>query len=178
MTLALELARRILSIEFDELPPAAVRAAKAAVLDTVGVTLAGSGEPCARIVGQLLSRGGPSVVFGRADRMAPLDAALVNGTASHALDFDDMQNHLGGHPSAPILPALFALADAEPVDAKPVDGSAFIAAFVAGFETECKLGRGVNFHHYTKGWHPTATLGVFGATAASCHLLRLDAART
>jgi 2-methylcitrate dehydratase PrpD len=178
MTLALELARRALSIRFDDLPPAAVRAAKAAVLDTVGVTLAGSGEPCARIVGKLLARGGPSVVFGTADRMAPLDAALVNGTASHALDFDDMQNSLGGHPSAPILPALFALADAEPVDAKPIDGRAFIAAFVAGFETECRIGRGVNFHHYTKGWHPTATLGVLGATAAASHLLRLDAAGT
>jgi len=173
MTLALELARRALSIQFDELPPASVRAAKAAVLDTVGVTLAGSGEPCARIVGKHLSRGGPSVVFGTPDRMAPLDAALVNGTASHALDFDDMQNNLGGHPSAPILPALFALADAE-----PVDGPAFIAAFVAGFETECRIGRGVNFHHYTKGWHPTATLGVLGAAAAASHLLRLDAART
>ena len=54
-----------------------------------------------------------------------------------------------------------------------MDGRAFIAAFVAGFETETRIARGVNFHHYEKGWHPTATLGVFGATAACCHLLRL-----
>jgi 2-methylcitrate dehydratase PrpD len=55
---------------------------------------------------------------------------LINGTAAHALDFDDCNNTLGGHPSAPILPALFALADE-----RPVDGRAFIAAYVAGFET-------------------------------------------
>jgi 2-methylcitrate dehydratase PrpD len=173
MTLALELARRSTAITFDGLPADAVAAAKAGILDTVGVTLAGSIEATARIVAKQLPRGGPSLLFGTAERAAPLDAALVNGTASHALDFDDMANHLGGHPSVPILPALFALADAE-----PVDGRAFIAAYVAGFEAECKIGRGVNFHHYTKGWHPTATLGVLGAAAACSHLLRLGADRT
>ncbi len=106
-------------------------------------------------------------------RAAPLDAALINGTAAHALDFDDVSNSLGGHPSAPILPALFALA--ELLDCT---GRAFIAAYVAGFETETRIGRGVHFHHYEKGWHPTATLGVFGATAACCHLMGLDRAKT
>src|SRR6185437_6190249 len=104
---------------------------------------------------------------------APLDAALVNGTAAHALDFDDVSNSLGGHPSAPILPALFALG--EVLDCT---GKDFIAAYVAGFETETRIARGVHFHHYEKGWHPTATLGVFGAAAASCHLLGLDRAKT
>jgi 2-methylcitrate dehydratase PrpD len=178
MTLALELARRSGAITFDSLPTEAVAAAKAGILDTVGVTLAGSSEATTRIVAKQLARGGPSLLFGTDDRMAPLDAALANGTASHALDFDDMANHLGGHPSVPILPALFALADAEPVAGHTIDGRAFIAAYVAGFETECKIGRGVNFHHYTKGWHPTATLGVLGAAAACSHLLRLDADRT
>ena len=59
-----------------------------------------------------------------------------------------------------------------------VDGRAFIAAYVAGFETETRIARGVNFHHYEKGWHPTATLGVFGATAACCQLLGLPVDRT
>jgi 2-methylcitrate dehydratase PrpD len=97
----------------------------------------------------------------------------INGTAAHALDFDDVSNSLGGHPSAPILPALFALG--ETLDCT---GRAFIAAYVAGFETETRIARGVHFHHYEKGWHPTATLGVFGATAACCHLMGLDRART
>ena len=57
-------------------------------------------------------------------------------------------------------------------------GREFIAAYVAGFETETRIGRGVNLHHYEKGWHPTATLGVFGAAAACCHLMGLDRAKT
>ncbi len=174
MQLAHELARRSAALRFEDLPADAVHWAKVGILDTIGVTLAGSGEPAARIVGRVVPpHGGSSLLFGSADRTNALDAALINGTAAHALDFDDCNNTLGGHPSAPILPALFALADE-----RLVDGRAFIVAYVAGFETECKLALGVNFHHYSKGWHATATLGVHGAAAAACHLLRLDARRT
>jgi hypothetical protein len=82
------------------------------ILDTVGVTIAGAAEDATRILlGVSGSSSGPSLVFGHARRIGALDAALVNGTASHALDFDDCNNTLGGHPSVPILPALFALAD-------------------------------------------------------------------
>jgi 2-methylcitrate dehydratase PrpD len=173
MQLAQELARRSAALRFENLPADAVHWAKIGILDTVGVTLAGCGEPCAQMVRKLVGNGGASLMFGTAERTGALDAALANGVAAHALDFDDMNNTLGGHPSAPILPALFALADE-----RPVSGRAFIAAFVAGFETECKIGSGVHFHHYTKGWHPTATLGVFGTAAAAANLMRLDADRT
>jgi len=170
------IAERIGAIHYEELPPEAVRWAKAAILDTVGVTLAGAAEPCAQIVERVLGlgqAGGECLIFGTDRRAAPLDAALVNGTAAHALDFDDVSNSLGGHPSAPILPALFVLG--EVLDCT---GRDFIAAYVAGFETETRIGRGVHFHHYEKGWHPTATLGVFGAAAACCHLLGLDRGKT
>jgi 2-methylcitrate dehydratase PrpD len=178
VTLIEKLAGKIAAIRYEELPEEAVRWAKTAILDTVGVTLAGAQEECARIVDPVLasgaiSAGGECLIFGGDRRATPLDAALINGTAAHALDFDDVSNSLGGHPSAPIVPALFALG--ETLDCT---GAGFIAAYVAGFETETRLGRGVHFHHYEKGWHPTATLGVFGAAAASCHLLGLDAART
>jgi len=175
MSLALELAKRINSLTFKELPPEAIHWAKVGILDTVGVTLAGSREECTRIVDGIATRGvpGPSLIFGGSRRTAPLEAALVNGTASHALDFDDMNNTLGGHPSAPILPALFALADEI-----GASGRDFLAAYVAGFETESKVGLGVHFYHYTKGWHPTATLGIFGATAACAKLLKLSDDRT
>jgi 2-methylcitrate dehydratase PrpD len=138
--------------------------------------LAGAGEECARIVERTLAAGGAQgdcLIFGSDRRTGPLDAALINGTAAHALDFDDVSNSLGGHPSAPILPALFA-----PAETHDCDGRAFVAAYVAGFETETRIARGVHFHHYEKGWHPTATLGVFGATAACCHLMGLSAAQT
>jgi 2-methylcitrate dehydratase PrpD len=175
MTLALELAKRINSLSFNALPAEAVHWAKVGILDTVGVTLAGAREDCTRIVEGIATRGatGPSLIFGGNRRTAPLEAALVNGTASHALDFDDMNNTLGGHPSAPILPALIALADEI-----GASGRDFLAAYVAGFETECKVALGVHFYHYTKGWHPTATLGVFGAAAACAKLLKLSDDKT
>jgi len=171
MMIAEILAERIASVRFEALPDDAVHWARVAILDTVGCTLAGASEPCARIVAGVTAAEGPCLLFGSGRRAAPLDAALINGTASHALDYDDCSDTLGGHPSAPILPALFALAET-----RATDGRAFIAAYVAGWETETRLSRGVNFHHYEKGWHPTATLGVFGATAACCHLMALPSA--
>ena len=176
MTLIEQIAEKIVAIRYAELPAEAVAWSKAAILDTVGVTLAGAGEDCARIVAQTLGAGGAAgdcLIFGSDRRTGALDAALVNGTAAHALDFDDVSNSLGGHPSAPIAPALFALADTQ-----DCAGAGFIAAYVAGFETETRIARGVHYHHYEKGWHPTATLGVFGATAACCHLMQLSAAQT
>lgn len=169
MPFALELARRINALHYEDLPADAVHWAKVGILDTVGVTLAGSGDPSATIVAGVLSANGASLLLGTNKRTAALDAALVNGTASHALDFDDCNNTLGGHPSAPILPALFALADEI-----GASGRDFIAAYVAGFETECKISMGVNFYQYTRGWHPTTTIGVFGAAAACARLMKLD----
>src|SRR6185503_2828030 len=176
MTLALELAKRINALRFEGLPPEAVHWAKVGILDLVGVTLAGASEATTTIPRDVLLRGaagGTSLVFGTSTRTNALDAALVNGTASHALDFDDCNNTLGGHPSAPILPALIALADETGASGREV-----IAAYVAGFETECKIGLGVHLYHYTHGWHPTATLGVFGSAAACSKLLKLPEDRT
>jgi 2-methylcitrate dehydratase PrpD len=175
MTIIESIAERIATIRYADLPAEAVHWTKLAVLDTVGVTLAGAGEDCARIVARALggTGAGECLIFGTGRRAGPLDAALINGTAAHALDFDDVSNSLGGHPSAPLLPALFALG--EVLDCT---GRDFLTAYVAGFETETRLGRGVHHHHYEKGWHPTATLGVFGAAAACCRLYALDTGKT
>ncbi len=170
-TVASTLAQRVAELDFENLPFEAIHWAKVGILDTVGVTLAGAREPCAAILTQALGQSqGPSVIFGTPHTSNPLDAALINGTASHALDFDDCNNTLGGHPSVPILPALFALADEI-----GATGEEFLCAYVAGFEVETKIAMMVHFHHYTKGWHPTATLGVFGAAAACAKLLKLSA---
>jgi len=173
MPIALELAKRINALRYEDLPAEAVRWAKIGILDTIGVTLAGSNDPCATIVAGVLSSGGSSLLLGTSKRTSPLDAALVNGTASHALDFDDCSNTMGGHPSAPVLSALFALADEI-----GASGRDFITAYVGGFETECKISLGVNLYQYTHGWHPTGTIGVFGAAAACAKLLKLDDQRT
>ena len=169
MTIAIELGRRIAEFSFDRLPPDAVHWAKIGVLDTVGVTLAGAPEPCSRIAARVAATSqGPSLLIGTARTAAPMDAAQVNGTASHALDFDDCSNTLGGHPSAPVLSALLPLADT-----LRVSGRDILTAYAVGFEAETRIARAVNFHHYEKGWHPTATLGTFGAAAACARLLDL-----
>ncbi len=176
MTIAETLATRIAAVTYGTLPDTARHWAKLGILDTAGCILAGAAEPCARIATRVAAIGGssgPCVVLGTETRTGPLDAAAINGTAAHALDYDDCSDTLGGHPSAPILPALFALADTQ-----PVSGPDFIAAYIAGWETETRIARGVNFHHYEKGWHPTATLGVFGAAAASAKLLNLSIEQT
>lgn len=176
MTIARELARRILSFRFADLPDDAIRWARTAILDTVGVTLAGANEDCVKILERTEGIGqapGPCLVFGRGLRTSALDATLLNGTASHALDFDDVAPGIGGHPSVPLVPAMIALGEAG-----GVSGADALAAYVAGYETESRIGRAVNFHHYEKGWHPTATLGVFGAVAASSRLLGLTEDQT
>ena len=163
------LADRISQVTYDALPSQAVDVAKQGILDTVGVTLAGARDETTCVVASVLRKtaaAGPALIFGTSDHVDVLSAALINGTASHALDFDDCSNSLGGHPSAPILPALWAIAPGS-------SGKAFIAAYAAGVECETRFARAVNFHHYDKGWHPTATLGTFGSTAACGHLLAL-----
>lgn len=172
--LARELGERIAALPARPLPEAALHWAGVGLLDTLGVTLAGSREPAAALAERSLEgAAGPALILGTLRRAATLDAALVNGAASHALDFDDCNNTMGGHPSAPVLSALLPLAEQ-----LGSSGLEFAHAYIAGFETETKLGLAVNFHHYTKGWHPTATLGAFGAAAACASLLRLDAERT
>jgi 2-methylcitrate dehydratase PrpD len=167
-------AEKVSDLRFEDFLSEEVHWAKIGILDTVGVTLAGANEPCAQILSEALDGSvGQSIIFGQAKTCSALDAALINGTASHALDFDDCNNTMGGHPSVPILPALFAL-----VDELNVSGKDFMTAYIAGFEVETKLAMMVNFHHYTKGWHPTATLGVFGAAAACSKLLNLNAQQT
>jgi 2-methylcitrate dehydratase PrpD len=167
-------ATKVTELDFKEITPDMLHWAKVGILDTVGVTLAGANEPCASILSELLKgSSGPAVIFGTNQQCSALDAALINGTASHALDFDDCNNTMGGHPSVPILPALFALADEI-----QVSGKDFITAYIAGFEVETKLAMMVNFYHYSKGWHPTTTLGVFGSAAACSKLLQLTQEQT
>jgi 2-methylcitrate dehydratase PrpD len=176
ITLLQSLAQNIRGFDKRQLTKASVAQAKACILDAVGVTLAGYAEPCTQILLKtpgVATAPGPALVFGSARRTSALDAALVNGTASHALDFDDFSGVMGGHHSVPLVSMLFALAEE-----RGGTGEDLIAAYVIGVEVEIKLARAVNFHHYDKGWHPTATLGVFGAAAAACHLVKLDQPRT
>jgi len=176
MSLTVELAKRVVATGYVDLPRDSVEWARVGLIDYTGVTLSGSTEASGRIVTAVIEadgQPGPSLIFGRNTRTTPLNAALINGTAAHAQDFDDCSNTIGGHPSAPILPAAIALGEQ-----LGTSGRDLILAYILGFEVETAIARGVHFHHYEKGWHPTATLGVFGSTAACAKLLGLDEAQT
>ncbi|MXW34755.1 MAG: MmgE/PrpD family protein [Chloroflexi bacterium] len=176
MTLARDLAAAVTALERTDLDAEAVRWAQLGITDAIACAIAGSQEAAPRLAIAAVGANheeGPCLLLGLGRRTGPLSAALVNGVAAHALDFDDVNDVLGGHPSAPLVPALLALGEAY-----GASGSELLLAYVAGFEAECKIGLAVNFHHYDKGWHPTATLGVFGAAAASAKLLRLSEEET
>jgi 2-methylcitrate dehydratase PrpD len=175
MSIARELAKRITAMRADDMPAEALAWSRIALLDTVGVTLAGAHEEAPRIVEEVLASpaAGPSLVFGGSSRIGCLDAALINGTAAHALDYDNATNTMFGHASATMLPALLAAGEAF-----GGSGRDLLAAHVAGFETGARLGRGLNMHHYEKGWHPTSTLGVFAVAAACAHFLKLTEEQT
>ena len=176
MTLARQIADRIHALRFEDITPGALAWMRAAFVDTVGVTLAGMVEEAPRIVLRVpgvAAAPGPSLIFASPIRTTALDATLVNGTASHALDYDDVAGVFGGHPSVPLIPPLIALGEH-----LGSTGRDIVLAYVAGFEAECRIARGVHFHHYDKGWHPTATLGIFGTVAAAARLLTLAPEQT
>src|SRR5213592_834107 len=169
------IAEFIVKSRWEDCPVAAVDAARRAILDCVGVMLAGSAEPAARIVQQIAeSEGGAplATIVGTRRRTGAVWAALANGTAAHALDFDDTNFAMLGHPSAPVLAAGLAAGELA-----LADGQALVHAFLLGFEVETTLAAVINPEHYDHGWHATCTLGTLGAAAAAARLLGLDTAQ-
>src|SRR5205809_5256909 len=170
------IAEFIAKSRWEDCPTEAVDSARRAILDCLGVMLAGSVEPAARILTDIArSEGGAplATVVGTPLRTGAVWAALANGTAAHALDFDDTNFAMLGHPSAPVLSA--ALAAGELAMA---DGRALVHAFLLGFEVETTMAAVMHPPHYEKGFHATGTLGTLGAAAAAAHLLGLDVAQT
>ncbi len=164
------------AVAYEALPGPIRELARQCVLDYFGVALAGAGDELVGILADEMAAAGgvaEASLVGRAARLPVLSAALVNGAASHALDYDDVNLAMPGHPSVAILPALVALAEA-----RGASGRALIAAFVAGYETACRIGMALAPGHYGRGFHATGTVGAFGAAAACAHLLGLDGEAT
>lgn len=171
-----KLAERIANSHYDTIPDAAKEVAKQAILDFIGVTLAGIDEPLARILrDEADSAGGraQAQIIGTAERFNTRQCALINGAAGHAHDYDDVHSAMSGHPTVPVAPAVLALA--EHLDRS---GRELITAFATGVDAECILGRYAGPAHYATGWHNTGTIGSFGAAAASARLLELDVQAT
>src|SRR5205807_8385198 len=170
------LAAQASTVTYDALPEPVRELARQCVLDYFGVALAGTDDPLAHILlAELAEAGGAeqASIIGHKAKLPALSAALVNGAIGHALDYDDVNLAMPGHPSVAILPALIALAEA-----RQSSGREVIAAFVAGYETACRIGSALRPGHYNLGFHATGTVGAFGAAAACARLLGLDAEAT
>ena len=157
-------------------PPEASARAATAVKDTIGVMLAGVGEPAARIAQAMASEDGVGTcrVLGTSLQTSPELAALANGVSAHSLDYDDMCFVSLAHPSCALVPAI--LATGELVHAR---SSALLDAYVIGFELECRLGNVMNPRHYhQRGWHCTSSIGTVGAAAAAARMLGLGVQAT
>jgi 2-methylcitrate dehydratase PrpD len=150
-------------------PESARRRAAAALCDTTGVILAGVVEPAARIVRGAIDGTGDCHIFGTGRTAGAADAAMANGVAAHALDYDDMCFVSMAHPSCALVPA--ALAAGEHSGAT---GQRVLDGYVVGFELECRLGSVMNPRHYhLRGWHCTSSLGTLGAAAAAARVMGL-----
>ena len=146
--------------------------AKRTLVDTIGVALAGRSEPAVSILEQTLGSlpEGPATVWATGERTSTATAALLNGTAGHSLDFDDVTDITYGHPSVVLWPAVFAAAEQE-----GSDGRSMLEAYVVGFGVQVSLASAMDVR---AGWHSTATIGIVGAAAAVSRLMGLDDRQT
>jgi len=170
------IAVRASTLRYDDLHAAARTVAKQCLFDFIGVTIAGRNEPLTRILkDEAQDAGGHprASLIGGGGKVTEEQAALINGAASHAHDYDDVHMAMNGHPTVPVAPAAFALAES-----RGATGRTLLTAFAAGIDTECLIGRFIGQSHYEEGWHATGTLGSFGAAAASARVLCLDAEAT
>lgn len=167
---------KVMALRWQDGPPDLQLLIKQCLLDWLGVSIAAATNPQVRVLrDELQEQGGHphAFVFGSSKRVPTQQAALLNGTISHLLDYDDVNLTLPGHCTAPVLTAVLALA--ERCDAS---GSEVMNAFLTGYETTCRIALLVAPGHYTRGFHATATIGSLGAAVACARLLGLDRGAT
>lgn len=166
----------IAAARYEDLPAEAIKTAKMAILDTLGVTIAGVATTTGQIACDVAKETGgraASTLIGAGTKTDPANAAFVNGTTGHALDYDDVSWTMIGHPSVAVLPAVLALAEERGLSGRDV-----LLAYIVGFEIAAKLGAAMNPRHYEQGWHATGTLGTMGAVAAAARIAGLNAKQT
>jgi 2-methylcitrate dehydratase PrpD len=172
----LRLADFVAGSRWRDIPPAVRREGVRGLLNYVGCALGGNGDEAIGLAIRVLAPmfGPPQAgIVGRTERCDMLNAAFLNAASANVLEYDDTHLPTVMHPAAPVAPGLFALAGL-----RPVSGRELLQAFILGVEISCRVGLCVMPTHYRRGWHITATCGIFGAAAACARLLRLDAQRT
>ena len=177
--------RFVVGTTYEEIPEHVIELGKKSILDGLGLALAGaraeSGSISRKYVEQIGVCNGKATIIGSAQRTSPRFAALLNGISIHADDFDDTQ--LAGakdrvygllmHPTVPVLPAIFALAEQ-----RAVTGKEWMLAYHVGAEVECKIAEAISPRHYQDGFHTTGTCGTFGSATACAKLLKFDLSKT
>jgi 2-methylcitrate dehydratase PrpD len=169
------LAAFVAAARCDDLPPPVVHQAKRSLINIFAAALAGCRDATvdtALASLALFSGGQQAALIGRRERLDALGAAFVNAAGANVLDFCDTHVPTAIHPTAPIAPALLVLAEL-----KPARGRDLLHALALGQEVACRIGLAMSPSHYNRGWHITATCGVFGAAAGSGKLLGLDASQ-
>jgi 2-methylcitrate dehydratase PrpD len=171
-TLAFKLASWATKLKLNDIPSNAVDVAKRCIIDVVGVSIAGSRSYASDTVRKIASHeypDGPCTVIGATNKLSALGAALCNGVAAHCLDFDDTCYDGIVHGSAAVWPAILAVGEMAGASGKEA-----LSAFIAGVETEYRLGRFFTDHLYMKGWWNSSVLGVIGSAVGVSKLLGYD----
>ncbi len=172
------LAQFVVATQWGDLPDDVAHQTKRSLINFFAVALTGCRTETFETALQSLAQfsgGRQATLIGRRERIDPLSAAFLNAAGANVLDFCDTHVPTVIHPTAPLAPALLALAE---LQLQPVSGRDFILAFVLGQEIECRIGLAISPSHYNRGWHITATCGVFGAAAGSGKLLGLTSQQT
>ena len=170
------LAEFVVRTRWEDIPQAVRHEAKRSLVNFFACALAGCRDPALIAAGKVFARfssGQECTIIGRPERTDMLHAAALNAMAANVFDYDDTHLPTIIHPTAPVAPALFALAET-----RPMSGQDLLLAFILGVEVECRLGNAISPWHYQRGWHITGTCGVFGAAAAVAKALGLDATHT
>lgn len=161
----------IANTRYEDIPEKAIKIAKMAFTDFIGVAMAGTKQPLHSILVEYAKGTGgneQATVFNSGMKTSMEHAAMINGAAGHALDFDDWSMATHGHPSVFLVPTVLALAEEYGFSAKEI-----LTAYVVGFEVAAMVPYVATMRHYDQGWHITGTIGAMGAAAAACNILKL-----
>jgi 2-methylcitrate dehydratase PrpD len=170
------LGRWVSGLTLGDVPQDVAEHLKVCLLDSLGCGLFGAAQPWGVIAGNVavvMSRGGASSLFARADTVSPADAAMANGTAIHGFELDDAHVSSSLHPGAVTVPAALAVAEV-----RDASGADLLAALAAGYEVGLRVGICAGVSHSTSGYHVTGTVGTFAAAAAAARLLHLSPSQT
>ncbi len=166
------LATFVVESDWRDLPVEVRHQAKRSLLNFFAVAFAGCRDQAVDIALGVLSGfagKGAATIIGRAERSDAMTASFLNAVSANVQDFDDTHIRTVIHPTAPVAPVLLALSERQPLTGRDV-----LHALALGMEAECRIGNAISPGHYRRGWHITATCGIFGAALAAGKALKLD----